>query len=121
MNINIRRVYLYLTSLIGLVLVLIGGVQIINLGLKTWILTKADDQYYSGPCYKNERTTAPMKEGEQPQELSDEECEAQRAEEKTARRQNQAANAIAFIVVGVPVWLYHWNKVKGERDTATPA
>lgn len=119
MNVNIRRVYLYLTSLIGLVLVLIGGVQIINLGLKTWVLTKADDQYYGGPCYS--RTTAPLKDGEQPAELSDEECEAQRNEERTARRQNQAANSIAFIIVGVPVWLYHWNKVKNERDIVTPA
>src|SRR3989344_5972066 len=48
MNITIRRVYLYLTSLIGLILVLIGTTQLVNLALKTWVFTKADDNFYAG-------------------------------------------------------------------------
>ena len=112
MNITIRRVYLYLTSLIGLVLVLIGGVQLINLGLKTFVFTKADETYFYGPCYEPRPVT---KEGEAPKELSKEECEVQRKDERTARRQSQASNSIAFIIVGAPVWFYHWSKVKNEK------
>ena len=44
----IRKIYLYLFSLIGLVLVVIGCVQLVNLGLKAYIFTAAD-QYYSYP------------------------------------------------------------------------
>lgn len=117
MNINIRRVYLYLTSLIGLVLVLIGGVQMVNLGLKTWVFTKADDAYYGGVCYEL-RPAAPVKDDETPRELSKEDCEKQRAEERTARRQSDAAQSVAFVLVGLPVWMYHWGKVKNEWDTA---
>ncbi len=112
MNITIRRVYLYLTSLIGLVLVLIGSVQLINLGLKTYVFTKADDQYYYGACQR----PAALEEGKPVPAFDEKECETQRSEERSARRQNQAANSIAFILVGVPVWMYHWRKVKDERD-----
>ena len=112
MNVTIRKVYLYLTSLIGLVLILIGATQMINLALKTWIFTKADNYIY-GPCY--DYSTAPVKEGE-PRQLSTEDCEKQRAEERSARRQSDAARSIAFVLVGAPVWLYHWNKIKDERD-----
>lgn len=116
MNINIRRAYLYLTSLIGLVLILIGTTQLLNLALKTWVFTKADDNYY-GPCY--EKTPAPMDRSAAPatttEELSKEVCDKERDEQRTARRQSDAARSIAFIIVGAPVWLYHWRKVKDER------
>ncbi len=121
MNFNIRRVYLYLTSLIGLVLILIGGVQMVNLGLKTWIFTKADDAYNGGPCYEPLPATAPVKDGQTQRQLSKEECDKQRSEERSARRQSDAAQSIAFIIVGTPVWLYHWGKVRGERDTIVPS
>ena len=85
-----------------------------NLGLKTYVFTKADDQFYAGPCYEYSR--APIKEGESPRELSKDECDAQRKEERSARRQNQAANSLAFILVGLPVWFYHWGKVKDDKD-----
>lgn len=117
MNINIRRVYLYLTSLIGLILMLIGSVQLINLGLKAWVFTKADDNYY-GPCY--EKYPMPMDRSAVPAtttaELSKADCDKERDEQRTARRQSDAARSIAFIIVGAPVWLYHWGKVKDERD-----
>ena len=44
----IRKIYLYLFSLIGLVLVVIGCVQLVNLGLKAYVFTAAD-QYYTYP------------------------------------------------------------------------
>lgn len=113
MNITIRRVYLYLTSLIGLVLILIGATQMLNLALKTWVFTKADNYYY-GPCY--DQRVAPTKEGEAPAPLSKEECEQQRNDERSARRQADAARSVAFVLVGTPVWLYHWRKVKDDKD-----
>lgn len=45
----IRKIYLYLFALIGLVLITIGSVQLINLGLKVYVFTKADN-YYNYPA-----------------------------------------------------------------------
>ncbi|OGE84077.1 MAG: hypothetical protein A2846_03160 [Candidatus Doudnabacteria bacterium RIFCSPHIGHO2_01_FULL_49_9] len=117
MNFNIRRVYLYLTSLVGLVLVLIGGVQLINLGLKTYIFTKADDVYDYGVCAR----PVAVELGKPVPEFDETACKAQQADQRTARRQSDAARSIAFIIVGAPVWLYHWGKVKDERDQVVPS
>jgi hypothetical protein len=117
MNINIRRVYLYLTSFIGLVLILIGSVQLVNLGLKTWVFTKADDQYLN--CKYRYAEPVPLREGDEARELTDEEKTKQAMdceEEKSARKQADAARSIAFILVGAPVWFYHWGKVKADKE-----
>lgn len=115
MNINIRRVYLYITSFIGLIVIIIGTVQLINLGLKTWVFTKADELYF-GPCpverfAPDSKVPAPTST---PEEV--ERCEKERAEQKTARRQTDGARSIAMILVGTPVYLYHWRKIKNDKD-----
>ena len=115
MNVTIRKVYLYLTSLIGLVLILIGAIRLVNLGLKTWVFTKADKQYYGQVCYDNTQP-APVKDGQTPRQLSKEECEKQQADNRTAAKQSEASDSIAFMLVGLPVYLYHWRKIKDERD-----
>ena len=43
----IRTIYLYTFSLIGLVLIIIASVNMINLGLKTFIFTEADQELYA--------------------------------------------------------------------------
>ena len=112
MNVTIRKVYLYLTSFIGLILMLIGGVRLVNLGLKTWIFTKADNQMYGQVCYEPQ----PVKDGQAPAQMSKADCDKQQADNRAAQKQSEASDSIAFIIVGLPVYLYHWNKIKGERD-----
>lgn len=112
MNINIRRAYLYIASFIGLILVIIGSIGLINLGLKTWVFTKADTSDLRFIC---EVRPAPLKEVEEPKPISQEECDQRKAEEGTSRRQRDAAQNIAMIIVGIPVYLYHWRKVKEEK------
>lgn len=116
MNINLRRVYLYVASFIGLVMIIVGGVQLINLGLKAWIFTKADYVYYD-VCV---RTPKPIVDenvqGEEVDMISEEECLKREAEARTASRQNQASQAVATLLVGIPLYLYHWNKVRDEKN-----
>ena len=44
---SLKKAYLYLVSTIALVIAVIGAIMIINLGLKAWVFTKADMNYYS--------------------------------------------------------------------------
>ena len=110
MNVNIRRIYLYLTSFIGLVLILIGATQFVNLGLRTWIFTKADNQYFA--CL----TDVTVPDGKPIPAQSRADCEARQKDQRSSSRQSDAARSLAFIVVGIPVWVYHWRKVKDERS-----
>lgn len=100
----IKRIYIYLFSAIGLVLVIIGGVQLINLGLKAWVFTKAD-VYYNYPMPK---TALPEKTDEAYQEPDPKELEEYQKNDLASRRQRQAASALAMIIVGAPLFLYHW-------------
>jgi len=95
-------------------LILIGSVQLLNLGLKTWIFTKADNVYYVGAC---QRPVAVDGAKEVPA-FDQAECERQQKEQRSAQRQSQASSAIAMILVGSPVWLYHWGKVKNEQEAS---
>ncbi len=47
---SLKKAYLYLVSTISLVIAVIGAIMIINLGLKAWVFTKADQNFYSYPC-----------------------------------------------------------------------
>jgi len=97
----IKRIYIYLFSAIGLVLVIIGSVQLVNLALKAWVFTKADTYV---------RYPIPMAiEGEKTAQPSQEELETYEKEERSAQRQRQAASALAMMIVGTPLFLYHWS------------
>jgi len=111
----IRKIYLYLFSLIGLVLVVIGCVQLVNLGLKAFIFTSAD-QYYSypvaapvSPADKNASITIPA----QP---TDAQMKAYQDQQTKSQRESTAAEALAMIIVGVPLYLYHWRVIKKDKE-----
>lgn len=109
---SIKKLYLYVASLIGLILIIVGAVRLVDLGLKTWVFTKADESIYN-VC---ERPRVVQPEGEKAvKPLSEEECAERNAQEQTSRRQRDAANSIAFLLVGAPVWYYHWNRVKEDK------
>jgi len=40
----VRTIYLYIFALLGLVLLIIGGVNFLNMGLKAFIFTQAEEE-----------------------------------------------------------------------------
>lgn len=115
MNLTLRKVFLYIFASLGLVLCVIGTVSLINLGLRTYVFTKSDY-----PCYTTSRilTDAEKKEGmtqeqlDKQAELDSKNCEQQRTSEK----QQQASNAIAMLIVGLPLYAYHWNTIRRDKE-----
>ena len=96
--------------MIGLVLLTIGSVQIINIGLKTLVFTKADitvmlPQPKLIEQKENRKVILPNKE----------EIAKYQKNEITSRNQRRASNAIAMIIVGLPLFLYHWSLTKKEK------
>ena len=107
MNQIIRKVYLYLVTFIGIVVTVIGCINILDLGLKTFIFKEADSFVeYPRPV--------PLEEGKQ-STISKEEQEKYHQKELVSRRQRQASSAIAMIVVGFPLYKYHWHTLKKEK------
>jgi hypothetical protein len=117
---HIKKIYLYTVSLISLVIVVVGAIMLINLGLKTWVFTKADSSdYYYPPriaCdqVKNpDGSTAAMAP-----ECTDPNYEANQKkaddDRRAAQKQRDAAQAVAMILVGAPVFYYHWKLARQE-------
>ena len=110
----IRKIYLYLFSLIGLVLVVIGCVQLVNLGLKAYIFTAAD-QYYAYPS----PSPAPnVGVPAAPAGPTDAQLAAYQNEQTKSQREQTAAEALAMIIVGVPLYLYHWRVIRKDKEVA---
>ncbi len=112
MNLSwIKKVYLYLVSLISLIIMVIAGIMLLNLAIKTWVFPKADnDIYYSEPlpaaCVgDNDPNCKPTP----PEELQN-----RQKEQRSAQKQRDASQALAMIIVATPVFYYHWKLARKE-------
>lgn len=126
----IRTIYLYLFALLGLAILTIGGIRFIDMGLRAFVFTKAEErerlETVQPPMLYSIQRVEQLKEGEG---LSEEEKAAvgqwledynswQERSEKidyvTARRHRDASLNLAMILVGLPLYLYHWGVIKKE-------
>ncbi len=126
----IRTAYLYLFSLIGLTLLVIGVVRFIDMGLKAFVFTQAEYEYefsYPAPIYRSiEETEDLIQNGRELSQREINELETilenyknwmERQESVnplTSRRHREASNNLAMILVGLPLYFYHWNIIRKE-------
>lgn len=103
MKFNIRLLYLYLFSFVGLLTTIIGSTQLVDLGLKTFVFKVSNPRYYSYPVAEGEK------------KISDEEMEIRNLEEESNETKRQMSNSLSMIFVGVPIYLYHWQTIKKEK------
>lgn len=103
MKLNIRLLYLYLFSFVGLLIAVIGSIQIIDLGLKTYVFKVSEYSYYPEP----------MPEGGKPG-ISREEAIKRNETEQKNQIKRQLSTSLSMIMVGIPLYLYHWKTIKKE-------
>ncbi len=102
MKVNIRLIYLYLFSTVGLIVTVVGSIRLVELGLKVLVFKGADTyEYY-----------APRLEGEI---VNQEEQKQVQDRETTRQRQRDLSASLAMIVVGTPLYLYHWKTIQKEN------
>ena len=124
----IRNVYLYLVTLIGLITFIMGSVGIINNVLQHYVF-QVDDAYTSPVRYPGsyDMCSQPYpKTGAAPddknliapttQEIAD--CrQAEKEQNEKANRANfgrELSISLAQILIGLPIWLFHWNVIQKE-------
>ncbi len=139
----IRTIYLYTFSLVGLVLVIIGGVRFIDMGLKAFVFTKADEEQRSFskqppfapvPLEKLEPASQPgqtatltLTENEKEQVrqwlTANKNWEEQQSQidPVTSQRHRDASFNLAMILIGLPLFLYHWGVIKKEIKNSDAA
>jgi hypothetical protein len=110
MKFSIRLLYLYLFSFIGLLVAVIGAVRIIQLGIKVYIFKGAD-------VYNAFTTPITAPDGKLVTQTQVEKDAAQKANniETTRQRQREVAEASAMLIVGIPLYFYHWKTIRKEK------
>ncbi|MCL5666618.1 MAG: hypothetical protein M1383_02510 [Patescibacteria group bacterium] len=111
-DMTLKKAYLYLVSVISLIIAVVGAIMLINLALKAWVFTKADQQYYGYPSCTAINTDGSKNISCDETVLAEQRKQAE--ENSAAQRQRDAAQAIAMIAVASPVWWYHWRMARKE-------
>lgn len=136
-NSVIRTIYLYLFALIGLGLIVMGSVKMLDMGLKMFVFTKAEEperlqsRILYPPIAIEKLQTAT--EGGTELKLTDAEKaqlkqfleDYKKSQEEQSKidylassRQREASNNIAMILIGLPLYLYHWRIIRRETKEA---
>lgn len=127
----IRVLYLYVFALLGLIFMSIGGIRFLDMGLRATIFRQADamERYPQPPLPAIARRPGEIDALADRAELTPQEKqllrdaidEYRRWEEQrsrvdpvSARRQRDASSSLAMILVGFPLYLYHWRTIKRE-------
>lgn len=123
----IRTIYLYIFALLGLVLVIIGGVRFIDMGLKAFVFTQAEEEqrmFYSPRSYPSnieglldDERLSEDEVGLVKNWIADYEEWQDRAAQVDpirSRRHREASMSLAMILIGLPLYLYHWTIIKKE-------
>lgn len=133
---SIRNIYFYLIALIALMMIVWSAADLINLSLTTWVFKTADraDDYSPPAPYL---MTPEVKLGETAERCA-EKCDLTEAEKqqidmwlvdyknwqdqegilKVARKQKNAVRDISLLVVGIPLFLWHWKMIGKETREA---
>ncbi len=133
----VRTIYLYIFALLGLVLLIIGSVNFLNMGLKAFVFTQADEE---SRIFSKQIPVPTISKIENIQENIEEEKEVCLSmEEKvifenwladynnwkesmsefdpvTSRRHRDASVNLSLILIGLPLYLYHWKIIKKETE-----
>jgi hypothetical protein len=132
----VRTIYLYIFTLLGLILLIIGGVNFLNMGLKAFIFTQAEEEQRI--LYKQIPTLFSASEIDNLEKEIDEENQVCLSEEQKSdienwlvdynnwketslkidpvvtRRHRDASLNLSLILIGLPLYLYHWKTIKRE-------
>ena len=121
---TIRSIYFYAVSIIALFMIVFSAVDLVNLGLKTWVFKYADPAYsfcvpgnvgtYNGPMIP--APTDPNAKT-QPTGPTQAQCDTQNQQnEENISRQNQssAVRDLSLLVVAIPLFLFHFRIVQKE-------
>ncbi|MBU2612902.1 hypothetical protein KJ925_00385 [Patescibacteria group bacterium] len=114
----IKTIYFYLVALIGLMMVVFSTADLVNLGLKTWVFPKADlNEWKEPPCAVQVVKDPTFQETDTVYIQRLQSCEASRMDEdemRAIRNQKSVVRDISFIVVGLPLFLFHWTTIRKE-------
>ena len=126
----IRTIYLYIFALVGLIIVITGSIRAFTMGLEVLVFKDVDKQEqlnYARPLsvpyvegLKSAQDNESFTEDEQATirewlaSYEEWKLNSESFDHISARRQKETASILSSIMVGLPLYFYHWNLIKKE-------
>lgn len=131
----VRTIYLYIFTLLGLVFLTFGGVRFLDMGLKAFVFTKAEEEQRLIHKQPPMLISIPGEEIQEDIEEGKEICFSEQEKKDVERwladykfwqqgmakidyvdskRHKDASFNLAMMLVGLPLYLYHWQIIKRE-------
>jgi hypothetical protein len=117
---TIRSIYFYAVSIIALFMLVFSCVDLVNLGLKTWVFKNADPSYsvcipgnagtYNGPMIPATDTKTAVGPTQEQCDLQNK----QNADNISRQNQSSAVRDLSMLVVALPLFLFHFRIVQKE-------
>lgn len=115
----LQLIYLYILSFVGIVITIVSSVGVINLVLKNYVFQVDSVDYYYADICRTPKTVENGSAGIPPTDEEVQKCEQSEKEKALMRLSNETkrdlASSIAGIVVGTPLWLYHWGIIRKKK------
>ncbi len=116
----IRNIYLYVVAAIALFMIAFSVSDLVNIALKTWVFTKADQINYYAPksidgyCSydKNNVKICPSPEDQAKQEAQDKKMQE---DQRISQKQQDLVRNISLLIVAIPLFSYHWRLIRKDR------
>ncbi len=122
----LRNVYLYLVAIIALITGVIGAVGLIDNVLKNYVF-QVNEFYYTEPypankgygCEAQYADPTDSKKMITPTKEEVEKCKQVQKEQQEQQRKNNIGRefsiSIAQLMIGIPLWLFHWSIIQKEN------
>jgi hypothetical protein len=115
MKVDIRLIYLYLFSFVGLLITVIGFIRLTELALKVYVFKDADKISYYEPAKVYAPDGKPLPVSTEEAKIDEERIKKSQEEEAIRQRQREIAGSLSMIVIGAPLYLYHWGVIQKEN------
>jgi len=110
----IRTIYLYVVSVIGVIMIVTGFIGLVNTTVKLIVFDKYPVPYYTD-FVKDPSITDTKDERTAEQKAEDErKAEERRDQARKEQMVNDLTNGIALTVVGTVLYTYHWRLARKE-------
>ena len=108
----IKRIYLYAVSLIALTIIVVSAIILVDMALKIYVLKQSTiTTPYPSVCPEPAKSPT----------IADPDCIAQaqaqieyQKESDEASNEREVAQALAMLLVSIPVFWYHWSLSRKE-------
>jgi hypothetical protein len=113
----IKILYFYVVSLVALFMVVFSLADMVNIALRTYLFPKADENYYGyyAPVCSSPAQAGSSSTVKDPGCISKDEQMRIDKDNREAQRQRDLVRDFSFLIVGIPLFAYHWNIVRRKE------